>query len=515
MLVLEVDNHTTSIISGRLSSEMYRELKRVLGYKPEGILWIKKQMVESAPPYQRASMEKRMEDWDGYYSNICYSKGKCRCHVRKDYTHFSSGLLSKARSFFEKYEIPYELIDIRKHATKSKDFSMSPEFELRDYQMQVRDDACNRKRGIIKMATGGGKTAVAASIIAELGTVPFIFYVTSCELLHQARSELQKFIRYAGSSLEVGAVGAGMKEVRDVTVMTVQTAVRALGGVWVKFDEEDVSKDNTEIDEVKEEIKELIRSAKGIMCDEVQHWSSETCQIVSDSSPDAFYRYGLSATPWRDMGDDVLIDACFGNCIADISASFLIERGYLVRPEIFFIKCRTNSPYRSYPKIYKSAIKENTKRNDYISQIAIRMLEEGRLPLILIKQIEHGKILKDMIPDSIFLHGSISKKKRLAHLEAMRERKCGVTIATSIFDEGVDIRPLDALLLGGSGKSATRALQRIGRILRPYPSVENNIKKTPVAIDFDDTAKYLKEHSKSRRKIYETEPLFTIKDLEL
>jgi superfamily II DNA or RNA helicase len=211
------------------------------------------------------------------------------------------------------------------------------------------------------------------------------------------------------------------------------------------------------------------------------------------------------------MGDDILIEACFGKQIANINASFLIRRKQLVRPEIFFLKIKKdqNIAYKSYNKIYDSCIVHNEVRNRWISEIAIKMHSSGRLPLILVKRVEHGEILEGMIPNSTFVYGQTDIKKRKQYLNRMRDSDCGITIATVIFDEGVNVPPLDTLILAGSGKSSTRALQRIGRTLRPCAGKEDAI-----IIDFDDQHKYLKDHSKRRRKIYSTEPEFIIRNME-
>ena len=214
-----------------------------------------------------------------------------------------------------------------------------------------------------------------------------------------------------------------------------------------------------------------------------------------------------SATPWRDLGDDILIDACFGKMIANISASFLIQRGYLVRPHIYF--CNMNnmrgigkSPYVT---VYKKAIVENEMRNNSILNFANYFRSQGRKILILVKQVAHGKLLENMIPDSTFLYGGTGKKKRASHLDKMREGDPSVTIASVIFDEGVDCKPLDTLILAGGGKSPTRALQRIGRILRTYPG-----KQDAIAVDFMDGCRYLQGHSRKRERIYKTEEEFII-----
>ena len=85
-----------------------------------------------------------------------------------------------------------------------------------------------------------------------------------------------------------------------------------------------------------------------------------------------------------------------------------------------------------------------------------------------------------------------------------------MTLASTIFDEGIDCRPLDTLILAGSGISQTRALQRVGRTLRPYDG-----KEEATVIDFEDNCKYMLKHSRKRRKMYETESRFDIKYLDI
>lgn len=111
-----------------------------------------------------------------------------------------------------------------------------------------------------------------------------------------------------------------------------------------------------------------------------------------------------------------------------------------------------------------------------------------------------------MIPGSTFLYGKTSKKKRKEHLALMRENRSRITIASVIFDEGIDCKPLDTLILAGGGKSPTRALQRIGRILRLFKG-----KTDAIVVDFMDNCQYLQSHSKKREKIYKSEDEFIIK----
>jgi superfamily II DNA or RNA helicase len=508
-IVLRVNNNVTHI-DGKLDSDVYKSLKKHLGYTPEDSYWMvesnKFKHVDGEGNYKKG--QEWRQEWDGSVTTVCWNRAKCKCHIKKNGTHFPTGLLGRAREFLNNNNVGHTCVDERAKVDKCRDLSMSDEFELRDYQIDVVQKACAVDRGIIKASTGSGKTGIAASIIAERGVSPTIFYVPSIDLLTQAKNEIERFVRYNNIPVKVGQIGGGKKEFEDITVMTIQTAVRCLGGKYVKYDDEEKSKkEDLDIIEIRKDVVDLIKSSKLMIADEVQHWACETCQIISDASISCRYKWAMSATPWRDKGDDILIDACFGKCVAEISASMLIKRGYLVKPTINIINFNDFKINKSsYPNVYKYGITENESRNNLISSLATTYHGEGKNILILCKQINHGKILERMIPGSEFLHGSHSGKKRKEHLDKMRRGEARLTISSVIFDEGIDIRALDTLILAGSGKSQTRALQRIGRTLRPFKG-----KKHATIIDFRDQCKYLLSHSKKREKIYRTEPEFVIK----
>lgn len=502
-ITLRVTDSTTYVI-GKLTKEIYQEFKKTLGYEDPNKMW----------------RGKNAHNWDGYITTVCYSKTHCKCAIPKDGVHFPSGLYSRAIDFFRAYGVPVSVRDERSSFSSNQVIiGTNSDFQVRDYQQEVIDKAVKAQRGIIKLATGGGKTAVGAGIISKLGIGPFIFYVTSQDLLRQAKSELEKFLNINGLPFEVGVIGGGKCNIRDINIMTIQTAVRALGGKFKKYDDEDDAEKEEPSPELLARygvIADLVHSAKGMICDEVQHWAAETCQVIADHSYNARFRYGLSATPWRDMGDDLLIDACFGRQIADINASFLIRKKILVKPTIYFVHTRKKMDDEiTYQTAYKEGIAQNEERNLLIANIAQNMVKEGRNLLILAKHIEHGEILESLVPDSVFLNGSDTAKTRQKHIDEMRKKNAKVTIATSIFDEGVDVKPLDGLILAGSGKSQTRALQRVGRVIRAFEDpISGFVKKDAYIVDFHDNMKYMLGHSRARRRIYETEPEFVIKDFK-
>src|SRR5690606_21334147 len=82
----------------------------------------------------------------------------------------------------------------------------------------------------------------------------------------------------------------------------------------------------------------------------------------------------------------------------------------------------------------------------------------------------------------------------------LEEGKIKCIVASRIFDIGLNLPILSGLIIASAGKSSVRALQRIGRVIRPYPG-----KRFAAVIDFADQAPYLLDHAKRRKEIYETE----------
>ncbi len=484
---LIIDNVTTRI-DPPIRGDHHAVLKKKLGYQPEESFW----------------MTRNSKFWDGWITTLCFDRARCRCQEKKDGMHFPTGCLSTVRNYFEEEGVQYKLVDARNKVEKTGRLALSNSVTLRDYQKMIIHSASGKGRGIVRAATGAGKTIISAALIVEMDALPAVFLVTSRDLMKQARNELGSVILSDGKPAKIGAIGGGIFDPAEITVMTVQTAVRSIGESYKKYDEEDDEEDDDIDDAKKNKIKDIISNCKTMICDEVHHWSAESCQSVSNSMSQARYRFGVSATPWREQGDDILIDSCFGKPVAEVSASDLIKSKVLVKPHIYFIPVSSNIG-GSYHEVYKKCIVNNDHRNHIICSMANQLFSAGRKILVLVKMIEHGKMLERIIPNSVFINGETDKKKRDDILDKMRSGYPGVVIASTIFDEGIDVKPLNALILAGAGKSSTRALQRIGRVIRSYPGKEDAI-----VIDFFDDVKYLRTHSKKREKLYRSEREFLV-----
>jgi superfamily II DNA or RNA helicase len=417
-----------------------------------------------------------------------------------------AGLCGEVATYCKEQGLPYKVIDTRVRHKPNADFHLVEEIdtpdgkvplELRPYQKDVV--AAARARDVLQAATGAGKTVMLAALIAKFNVKPVAVFADKITLCEQLRSEFEKFL-----GIKVGLVGGGMDTQEDVTVYSLQSAT-----------------------------EDMVKDAKLIMFDECHHIPADTCMNVCTMAKDAFYRIGVSATPWRDAGDDMLIDAALNKRKPElaITASKLIEGGYLVPPSIYFVPVKQQFTGRNYQKVYTQAVIENQERNMMIRKVVKQMFIRNKHILVLVQQVKHGEILKDMITQALggeqvstvqvtkrngqqvlvrvpmveFMNGSDDATRRQAVLQAVKEEKCRVLIATVIADEGLDLPILDTLVLAGGGKSSTRAFQRVGRVLRVYPG-----KKKAIVFDFEDFTPMLRRHARVRRKLYKTEPAWEI-----
>lgn len=341
-------------------------------------------------------------------------------------------------------------------------------------------------------------TLMMAGCIAKFNVKPVCIFADKIGLCQQLKQEMEKFL-----GVEVGLVGDGIEDYKDITVISVQSA-----------------DDN------------YIKNAQMCLWDECHHLPASSLVSIANKCKNAYYRIGVSATPWRDAGDDLLIEAVLNKKKdAVINASMLIEMGYLVKPEIYFVPIKQVFKGKNYQDIYNKAIVENLDRNKIITKIAYNMYIRDKHILMLYKNIKHGEKLLDMVSKRIgekvkpftiknpktnkdvtvrvrnveLLSGNDDTVKRLAVFEAVKAGFCRCLIASTIADEGLDLPILDTLILAGGGKSSTRAFQRIGRVIRLHEG-----KTKGIVFDFTDYTPMLRRHSRNRQKYYEQEPLWDI-----
>jgi superfamily II DNA or RNA helicase len=78
----------------------------------------------------------------------------------------------------------------------------------------------------------------------------------------------------------------------------------------------------------KSQVRNLIASCNAFIVDEA-HVASVVIEELGKQAKKAYYRLGLSGTPWRMDNQEIRIEGTLGKKIIEVSASDLIELGYL------------------------------------------------------------------------------------------------------------------------------------------------------------------------------------------
>lgn len=421
---------------------------------------------------------------------------------------FQSGLLPYVEEIIKKYNLTYQIIDNRKNVILGKEIILNKNYYTpRDYQIDILNACLKHKNGVVKSATGSGKSYTMAMLIGKTN-IKTVIYVPGITLLYQLKETLETAL-----GIEVGLIGDGHCEIKKITIATTWSVSQAYGKEYEPFDDEEKHKVDKLSTVDQKKIVKMVEECEMFIIDEGHHVACSSAQVIAQSSKNARYRFIFSGTPWRDDDDDILLEAVSGVQLADVSASLLIEKQVLVPPKIHFLnvpesKVKFN---KNYQEVYSKYIVENDERNDMINSSIVGLYDKGRRVLVLIKRKKHGQIILDNIPshiNALYLDGDASSEEREDAKSLIKNKQIDVIISSAIFDQGIDIPELDALILGGGGKSSTRALQRIGRVIR---GCQTTNKKDAIVVDFIDNAPYLLNHSKKRYKIYKTEPQFIIK----
>lgn len=401
-----------------------------------------------------------------------------------------TGLIPYIVNILKKHNISITLNDCRKIPVENADYNIVDGITPRDYQQHVFDNASSRM--VVQMATGAGKTLVLAGMIADFSVKPVIVLSPKATLAYQLRDEIEKFL-----GEDVGILTGSESNIKDITVVTPQTALKS----------------------------HILEEAKALLVDECQFLGAHTLFMVAKKARNAYYRCAVSATPWRDGNDDLLIEAAINvrNPKSNVNASTLIRKGKLTPCKIAFVKQEDTCGWLgSYAKTYDTAIVENEARNEKVMKLIDKSIknDDGSI-LVLFGRIKHGMKLFNMIKERFdyspvdvtykgqvyhlhtteLIDGATDMDMRNAILEGARQEKVKILLGSTIADEGLDCPALKVLILTASGKSSTRAFQRVGRVLRLYKG-----RNLAHVYDFMDMNKTFYKHFLYRKALYCTEP---------
>lgn len=461
MIIIEYGN-SMSKIRGTLMPSVIEELSYELSYEVPNM--------EKTDAYLYT-------DWDG----------RKRLFYKGNYT-FPSGLLYIVEDVLERNYVEYTIIG-REFPDIIGDIDIEST-KLRDYQLNAVIKAVEAGRGLIHIATAGGKSYVALGIIKLVGRKSLIV-VHRKELADQFMNHCDTF-GFKSARLQ------GIKSMRFYNSKDWEAA-----DVYIAMFQ------TLHSSRIKEPtiFYNLVKNIEVFICDEVHRTGSNTYYKTMMEFDDTPYRFGMSATvEGRSDGADMLLRAVTGDVVVRETEESLMDGGWIATPDIYMIY--TNAEHDSmyeWDSVYREGIVNNVERNENIVNATIKLVKSGKMVLVLCNYIAHGMTLLEQInaampsnlPQVAFIHGSTPKSIREGELNRFRKADTLCLIMSSVGREGVDIPACDAVVVAEGMKSRILASQRAGRALR------SNSSGKAIIVDFiDKDDGMLLKHSRVRARVY-------------
>jgi superfamily II DNA or RNA helicase len=347
---------------------------------------------------------------------------------------------------------------------------------LRDYQGQGINELMKYQQGLIVLPCACGKTILGVGLIAALSVTTLVAVPTQ-DLADQWEQEIRTSL-----GVSPGILSGDRKEIHSDIVVGVIDSIVA-----------QVERDSTW----------ATRFGLFIM-DEAHGAPAVTVQRALRGIPSR-YRLGLTATPDREDGLTRIVEWSFGKILLERTTAEMIKLGYLMPAEIDFVETGWRFSFDGDEKkrvtTMEKELSEDLLRNALIAEGAANDAIAGESVLVLCNRREHCKTLADMINangvNALAVTGKTAKRARRGTIEGLRENLIPVMIATSLADQGLDIRRLSALHLAYPQKAKGRTIQRLGRLLRQFEG-----KKPRVKDYIDSEVPTLERRASARRRVY-------------
>lgn len=347
---------------------------------------------------------------------------------------------------------------------------------LRDYQQEaLRRWFGAKKRGVIVLPTGSGKTIIALEAIRQLN-VKTLIVVPTIDLLNQWREVLKTQLHVP----EVGMLGGGSKTITPITVSTYDSASLMA--------------------------PKLADIFGLIVFDEVHHLPSPSYRLSAELLI-APHRLGLTATPERYDELHHELDQLVGPTVYRIAPRLLEREGHLAPYRIKTIQIALTPEEKTRYESHISIFREYTRKLSEIepgwrfdtivtrtlfdpdARRALSNLEKARRVALeasgklehvekLLHQHRDAKVIifsrftriVEKVSDLFGIPLITHKTKTSERQEILSKFKDGsyTKIVTGhVLDEGVDVPDASVgIIISGTG-SKREFIQRLGRLLRP------------------------------------------------
>ena len=346
--------------------------------------------------------------------------------------------------------------------------------KLRPYQEGVPEDVImGASHGVVKMATGAGKSIVALRI-AELLRTTALFIVPKKSIMQQFANDIEKYF-----GAKPGIIGEGKFDVQPFTVATIQTLQRMIPKMR------------------KEDLAHLSSYYGAVFVDECHTViPAKSRTVIEAFAPERLY--GLTATDRRGDGQGEAIRFVFGENLCDVRVDQAV-------PSVRIARYAGRIPMGEYADIIEYQTNDY-ERNKLVASVVAEQASQGRRVLVLCKRVAHCEGLSGMLKDLrvIALKSDANGKETADTVARIRDGSLPfdcVVGTFSLLSAGTDFPSLDTLVFAGDVKSDILQEQSIGRVRRLFEG-----KKDPLIVDVQDSGNFiLARQAKARNEFYKAQ----------
>lgn len=371
-----------------------------------------------------------------------------------------------------------------------KTLNLPEKYQVRDYQLKYFIKGVRNYRMIGLSPTSSGKSLIMYLFYRYFNRRTLIIVPTTA-LVNQIFNDFRDY-GYQGSAHLI-MEGEGRETNEKLIISTYQSI----------YDEDKAWFDDKEV----------------IIADEVHTFQAKTLTKMMKKTTKTKVRIGVTGTLQEDELSIMSIKASFGPIYKFISTKDLIDRGFSAPVFFKILKLKhLNSLYReNQMKInYQDEINyilNSEERTRFIKNLAISLTGNT---FIMFRMKDHGRrmyeeILKEATIPVFYIDGGNSADERLKLINHIETLENSITVCSTVFSTGINIKKLNNLIFPHPSKSRIRTLQSVGRGLRMNPG-----KKDLTVFDIsDDLIEKLQNttllHMLERRRMY-TEEEFPFKE---
>ena len=345
---------------------------------------------------------------------------------------------------------------------------MNAPFTLRPYQQEAVDATLRHFRrsdesAVIVLPTGAGKSLVIAEL-ARLARRRILVLTHVKELVEQNHA------KYESYGLTGGIFSAGLKRKdngHQVTFASVQSV-------------------SANLDAFRDEYSLVIIDE----CHRVSGEDTSQYQRIIEllrQQNDSLKVLGLTATPYRlamgwiyryhyrgfVRGDQ---DKPFQHCIYELPLSFMINRGYLTKPELvnaavaqYDFSALPSDRFGEYAeKDVNQLLSKHTRVTRGIIEQVMEMATERQGVMIFAATVDHAREITGYLPqeETALVTGSTDMKERAELIQRFKHRQLKYLVNVSVLTTGFDAPHVDFIAILRPTQSVSLYQQIVGRGLR-------------------------------------------------